>query len=98
MFILVLGFLLSSCTGQGTTPTCRNPFERSPAVTSGTPGTPADYARDVTTRLYYALKDAAVRSTASKLNQKRQYDKKKFFHPHKPGDFVFLDDPGSKAE
>ncbi len=67
-----------------------------PAVTSGTPGTPADYARDVTTRLYYALKDAAVRSTASKLNQKRQYDKNKNFHPHKPGDFVFLDDPAQK--
>ncbi len=65
----------------------------SPAVTSGTPGTPADYARDVTTRLSYAIKDAAVRSTACKLNQKRQYDKNTFFHPHKPGDFVFLDDP-----
>ncbi|KAI2645882.1 Retrovirus-related Pol polyprotein [Labeo rohita] len=58
----------------------------SPAVTSCTPGTPADYARDVTTRLSYAFKDAAVRSTAAKLNQKRQYDKKTFFHPHKPGD------------
>ncbi len=68
----------------------------SPAVTSCTPGTPADYVRDVTTRLSYAFKDAAVRSTAAKLNQKRQYDKNTFFHPHKPGDFVFLDDPAQK--
>uniref|UniRef100_A0A8C2FEK8 Integrase catalytic domain-containing protein n=1 Tax=Cyprinus carpio TaxID=7962 RepID=A0A8C2FEK8_CYPCA len=68
----------------------------SPAVTSYTPGTPADYAHDVTMRLSYAFKDAAVRSTAAKLNQKRQYDKKTFFHPHKPGDIVFLDDPAQK--
>lgn len=64
----------------------------SPAVTSCTPGTPADYARDVTTHLSYAFRDAAVQSTAAK----RQYDKKTFFHPHKPGDLVFLDDPAQK--
>ncbi len=39
------------------------------------PGTPGDYARDVTTRLSYAFKDAAVRSTAAKLNKKQQCDK-----------------------
>ncbi|KAL0154090.1 hypothetical protein M9458_050549 [Cirrhinus mrigala] len=53
----------------------------SPAVTSCTPGTPADYAYDVTTRLSYVFKDAAVRSTAAKL-QKRQYDKKDVFSTH----------------
>ncbi len=68
----------------------------SPAVTSCTPGTPADYARDLTPRLSCAFKDAAVQSAAAKLNQKRQYDKTKFFHPHKPGDFVFLDDLAQK--
>ncbi|XP_026054681.1 uncharacterized protein LOC113040593 [Carassius auratus] len=68
----------------------------SPAVTSYTPGTPAGYAHDVTMRLSYAFKDAAVRSTAAKVNQKWQYDKKTFFHPHKPGDIVFLDDPAQK--
>lgn len=68
----------------------------SPAFTSCTPGTPADYARDVTTRLSYAFKDAAEQSAAAKLSQKQQYDKKTFFHPHKPGDFVFLDDPAQK--
>lgn len=68
----------------------------SPAITSCTPGTPADYAREVTTHLSYTFEDAAVRSKAAKLNQKWQYDKKTFFHPHKPGDFVVLDDPAQK--
>lgn len=68
----------------------------SPAITSCTPGTPADYACDVTSRLSHAFNDAAVRSDAAKLNQKRQYDKKTFFHPHQPDDFVFLDDPAQK--
>lgn len=46
--------------------------------------------------LSYAFKDAAERSTAIKLNQKRQYDKNICFHPHQPGDLVFLDDPAQK--
>ncbi len=37
-----------------------------------------------------------MRSTAAKLNQKRQSDKKTVFQPHKPGDFVFLDGPTQK--
>ncbi|KAL7868371.1 hypothetical protein SRHO_G00097550 [Serrasalmus rhombeus] len=67
-----------------------------PALTSPTPGTPAAYANDLTTRLSQALGAAAQNSAAAKQHQKLQYDKKAVFHPHKAGDLVWLDDPSQR--
>ncbi|KAL6455406.1 hypothetical protein MHYP_G00361500 [Metynnis hypsauchen] len=67
-----------------------------PALTSPTPGTPAAYANDLTARLSQALGAAAQNSAAAKQHQKRQYDKKAVFHPHKAGDLVWLDDPAQR--
>ncbi|XP_063072262.1 uncharacterized protein LOC134462919 [Engraulis encrasicolus] len=67
-----------------------------PTATSATPGTPAAYVKDVTSRLSLALREAAQRSAAAKLQQKRQYDKQVVFHPHEVGDYVLLDDPAQR--
>lgn len=68
----------------------------SPAVTSSTPGTPAAYTQDLTTRLSHAFRDAAQNSAATKQHQKTQYNKKVVFHLHGPGDLVLLDDPAQR--
>ncbi|KAL6471730.1 hypothetical protein MHYP_G00203800 [Metynnis hypsauchen] len=54
------------------------------------------YANDLTARLSQALGAAAQNSAAAKQHQKRQYDKKAVFHPHKAGDLVWLDDPAQR--
>lgn len=71
-------------------------LNRSPAVTSSTPGTPAAHAQDLATWLSHAFRDAAQSSAATKQHQKTQYDKKVVFHPHQPGDLVLLDDPAQR--
>uniref|UniRef100_A0A3P8S9F9 Integrase catalytic domain-containing protein n=1 Tax=Amphiprion percula TaxID=161767 RepID=A0A3P8S9F9_AMPPE len=66
----------------------------SPTVTPPTPGTPAAYAANLSSRLTHAF--AAQSSALRKLRQKLQYDKKVVFRPHEPGDLVLLDDPAQK--
>uniref|UniRef100_A0A3B5K0P4 Integrase catalytic domain-containing protein n=1 Tax=Takifugu rubripes TaxID=31033 RepID=A0A3B5K0P4_TAKRU len=67
-----------------------------PSATSATPGTPAAYVKDVTSRLSLTLREAAQRSATAKLHQKQQYDKQVVFHPYEVGDYVLLDDPAQR--
>ncbi|XP_037396199.1 uncharacterized protein LOC119263809 [Pygocentrus nattereri] len=96
VYIQAQGFLLFLAHGREPHLPVDILLKCDPALTSPTPGTPAAYANDLTTRLSRALGAAAQNSAAAKQHQKLQYDKKAVFHPHKAGDLVWLDDPAQR--